>query len=435
MNIDELTKMERAEFQKRDRELCVIASENYPSEKVLEASGSIFQLKYAEGFPYKRYYQGTVNVDWMEQTCISKVLELFNATDSYYANVQPNSGASANMIVYNAVLEPNDKVLAMDVKAGGHISHSHPKSFLSKYNNVQSYGVNDNGELDYDSIRKQALEFRPKLIVAGASNYSLQIDFKRFKEIADEVGAYLMCDIAHISLLCAKGEHPTPVGLADFITFTTHKMLAGPRGGVIIYKKEFDKQIKLSTIPSLFGGPLEHQIYAKLVCFEQQLDFEGDNYSLDIIHNAEQMVKALTDLGLKVVTGRTENHLCTLDLTGFSISGKEFAELLEDCGVVANCNTVPNDPRSFLETSGVRFGVPAITTRGLDCCDVYSLFKAIGELALVFKGFEPSDEEIDKKSFALKSLVNVLCNMYPLSNIYPNTCDRLGIKVKDLQWV
>lgn len=421
--------LERQEFVKRNNELCLIASENYPSESILEASGSIFQAKYAEGFPFKRYYQGCEYVDKMEQLCIDKCLRLFNAERGYLANVQPNSGASANMIVYNAVLEPGDTVMAMDVKAGGHISHSHPKSYLSKYHNVISYGVDNKGELDYDYIEELATENKPKLIVCGASNYPLKIDFSRFKNIANKVGALLMCDIAHISLLCANGEHPSPIDYADFVTFTTHKMLAGPRGGVIIYKEKFDKQIRLSTIPSLFGGPLEHQIYAKLVCFEQALSHDSKEYSEQIIANAKEMTKTLKDNNIPIVTGRSENHLCTIDLTTFQISGKQLAELLEKCGVICNCNTVPNDPRSFMETSGIRVGVPAITTRGLNEYDVRKLFEKISGLINLYKPTsEPDEMYLEKFKTDLKSFVEYLTDKYDLAQIYPNTVNRLSIK-------
>ena len=417
---------EYQEYIKRDKELCLIASENYPSESILEASGSIFQLKYAEGFPGKRFYQGTEIVDNMEQDCIDTCLKVFNAAYEYNANVQPNSGASANMIVYNAILKPGSRVLAMDVKAGGHISHSHPISFLSKYHNVESYGVNDEGWLDYDEIEKQALKFSPELIICGASNYSRVIDFKRFKEIADKCGAYLMADIAHISALVAKGLHPSPVGLADFITSTTHKSLAGPRGAFILYKKQYEKEIKLSTIPGLFGGPLEHQIYAKLKCFEEFLSISSKLYADSIIENSKCMCDALNDLGIPMVSGGSDNHLVTIDLNNYQISGKQLSTLLEECGVIVNCNTVPNDKRSFLETSGIRIGVPAITKRGLQESDCYSLFSAIGKLINNFRNTASPCILHDRKY--LKSLVQVLTRQYPLKLIYPKMYERLNIK-------
>lgn len=413
---------EMREFLKRDRELCMIASENYPSQDVLNASGSIFQLKYAEGFPYKRYYQGTEVVDDMEQDCIDTVLKLFNAEEDYLANVQPNSGASANMIVYNAILQPNDTVLAMDVKAGGHISHSHPKSFLAKYHNVVSYGVDDNGKLDYEEIERLATESKPKLIVCGASNYSQEIDFMKFKNIANKVGAKLMTDIAHISLLVAHGLHQSPVGLADFITFTTHKCMKGPRGGVILYKSEYDKAIKLSTIPSLFGGSLEHQIYAKLVCFNEALTEKSKEYSAQIIKNAKVFETVFKKYSIPIVSGSTENHLMTIDLTDFSISGKELAELLEECGIVANCNSVPNDKRSFLETSGVRIGTPAITARGLDEYECYSLAKNMAELINCFR-YEINDDKLSKSKENLSYIVSKLVESHPLSEIYPKLAE------------
>lgn len=424
--MEDISTFERQEFIKRDKELCLIASENYPSEQVLNASGSIFQCKYAEGFPHKRYYEGCEVVDEMEQHCISTCLELFNVQQDYYANAQPNSGASANMIVYNAVLQPNDTVLSMDVKAGGHISHGHPKSFLSKYHNVVTYGVDNNGFLDYDNIEKIALDCKPKLIVCGASNYPRTIDFKRFKEIADKVGAYLMCDIAHISILVAHGLHPSPVGLADFITFTTHKCMAGPRGGVIIYKKEFDKQIRLSTIPSLFGGPLEQQIYAKLVCFKEQLTPEKRMISYKIFQYAKCMSEIFIEANIPVVTGGTDNHLVTIDLTDFNISGKQLSTILSECGVITNCNTVPNDKRSFLETSGVRIGVPALVTRGLTELDIKILFGKIADLINCFKD-EYNLKELNEAKDRLTKEVEYLTQKYPLKNIYPQMAERLGL--------
>lgn len=421
---------EKQEFNKRDKELCLIASENYPSEQILNASGSIFQCKYSEGFPdSQRYYEGCEIVDIMEQQCIDTCLMLFKAQQGYLANVQPNSGASANMIVYNAILQPNDTVLSMDVKAGSHISHGHPKSFLAKYHNVVTYGVDDNGLLDYDNIEKIALECKPKLIICGASNYPRYINFERFKQIADKVGAYLMADIAHISALVAHNLHPSPVGYADFITFTTHKCLAGPRGGVIIYKKEFDKQIKLSTIPSLFGGPLEHQIYAKLVCFWEQTESEKKEVANKIIKYAKIMANIFKESNIPIVTGDTDNHLMTIDLTNFNISGKELSTILSECGVITNCNTVPNDKRSFLETSGVRIGVPAVVTRGLDEVDITNLSKKIARLITCFRN-EISTDAVNKAKQILTDEVNYITSKYPLSNIYPETAKRM----EAIQW-
>lgn len=415
--------LERAEFEKRNNELCLIASENYPSEAVLEASGSIFQCKYAEGFPNKRYYQGCSIVDNMEQLCIEKCLELFNAKEDYYANVQPNSGSSANMIVYNAILNPNDTILSMDTSAGGHISHGHPKSFLAKYFNVVTYGVNDDGWLDYDNIEKLAIENKPKLIICGASNYSREIDFKRFKEIADKVGAYLMADIAHISLLVAKGLHQSPVGFADFITSTTHKQLAGPRGAFIIYKKEFDKQIKLSTIPGLFGGPLEHQIYAKLVCFQENLKNEARIKAEKIIKYAKIFEDVFNKNDIELLTNGTDNHLMTINLTKFNISGKKFAELLEECGIIVNCNAIPNDKRSFLETSGIRLGVPAIVTRGVEENVCFNIAYYIAQILIDIQ--KNDNIKLKKDKYLLKNVVKYSTESYKLSNIYKNMYKKL----------
>lgn len=420
----DLKDLERKEFDKRDSELCLIASENYPSEAVLEASGSIFQCKYAEGFPNKRYYQGCEVVDEMEQLCIDKCLELFNADKTEYcANVQPNSGASANMIVYNAVLNPGDVILSMDTSAGGHISHGHPKSFLSKYFNVQTYGVNDEGWLDYNEIEKLANTYKPKLIICGASNYSRKIDFKRFRQIADGVGAMLMADIAHISLLVAKGFHQSPVGIADFITSTTHKQLAGPRGAFIIYRKEFDKQIKLSTIPGLFGGPLENQIYAKLQCFEENLQESAMRKAKNIIRYAKAFEDIFKRHNIPLLTGGTDNHLMTINLTNFNISGKEFAKILEECGIIVNCNAIPNDKRSFLETSGIRLGVPALVTRdvGESCCELIATY--ISDMLISIKDGYENLEYCGKNS--LKNLVKMITKQHPLSKIYPKMYQKL----------
>lgn len=417
---------EKREYEKRANELVLIASENYPSQAVLDASGSIFQLKYAEGFPKKRYYCGCEIVDEMEQECIDTCLKLFNAEDDYYANVQANSGASANLIVYNAVLEPNDTVLALDVKGGGHISHSHPKSILAKYHNVIPYTVNADGLLDYDEIERLAIEYRPKLIVCGASNYSREIDFKRFGQIRDKVNefyaadendarrCYLMCDIAHISILVAHGLHQSPIGVADFVTSTTHKCLKGPRGAFILYKKEFDKQIRLSTIPGIFGGALMQQVYAKLVCFKEALTLSSRDYSARIITNAKAMASAFASKDIPLVAGGTDNHLMTIDLTNFNVSGKQLADTLAECGLITNCNAVPNDKRSFFETSGVRIGTPAITARGLDGSDCFSIGLAISDLIYAFN----DNADIEKVKSEISSLVMTLTNLYPLSQIY-----------------
>lgn len=409
--------LEIKEFNQLNNSLVLIASENYPSQNVLNASGSIFQLPYCEGFPNKRYYQGCEVVDEMEELCINKCLELFNAKSEYNANVQPNSGASANMIVYNAVLQPGDRVLAMDTSAGGHISHGHPLSFLAKYFNVKTYGVNEDGYLDYDEIEKIAKEFKPKLIICGASNYSRIIDFERFAEIRDMVrqynNCYLMADIAHISLLVAKGLHPTPVGFADFITSTTHKQLAGPRGAFIIYRKEFDKEIKRSTIPSLFGGPLEHQIFAKLVCFEENLTDKATENAYNIVKYAKIFEEEFKNKGVKLLANGTDNHLMTIDLTDYPYSGKEVAEMLESAGVIVNCNAIPNDKRSFLETSGIRLGVPAIVTRGFNEEDCRLLAISIASFIESLK----TDKSDNLLAF-LKHTVRELTKKYSLTKIY-----------------
>jgi len=318
----------------------------------------------------------------------------------------------------------------MDVKSGSHISHSHPKSFIAKYHNVVTYGVNNKGWLDYDEIERIALECKPKLIICGASNYSRIIDFKRFKEIADKVGAYLMADIAHISMLVAHGQHPTPVGLADFITFTTHKTMRSTRGGCIIYKKEFDKQIRLSTIPSLFGGALQNHIYAKLVGFVEAQKSETKLYAQKIIDNAHALASAFRDNCIPLVSGGTDNHLMTVDLTNYNISGKQLAVLLEQCGIIVNCNAVPNDKRSFLETSGIRIGVPAITTRGLDVVEVYRIGSMIADIIKCFKEEEDPDIVLNFNR-VLRDFVDEMVEKYPLSNIYPKRAKEAQENLKE----
>ena len=321
------------------------------------------------------------------------------------------------MIVYNAILQPGDRVLAMDTSAGGHISHGHPLSFLAKYFNVKTYGVNEDGYLDYDEIEKIAKEFKPKLIICGASNYSRIIDFNKFAEIRDMVrqynDCYLMADIAHISLLVAKGLHPTPVGFADFITSTTHKQLAGPRGAFIIYRKEFDKEIKRSTIPSLFGGPLEHQIFAKLVCFEENLTDKATENAYNIVKYAKIFEEEFKNKEVKLLANGTDNHLMTIDLTDYPYSGKAVAEMLESAGVIVNCNAIPNDKRSFLETSGIRLGVPAIVTRGFDEEDCRLLAISIASFIENLK----TDKSEHILAF-LKHTVRELTKKYSLTKIY-----------------
>lgn len=438
MNLEQLKDLERAEFTKRDKELCFIASENYCSEAVLDACGSIFMQKYSEGFPQKRYYEGCEVVDEMEQECIDTVLELFNAKNEYYANVQPHSGSNANMIVYNAILQPDDVVLAPDVASMGHISHSHPKSFISKYHKVYTYGVDENGLLDYDEIERIALEVQPKLIIAGASNYSREIDFKRFAQICNKVkqkkhylasslgcslgnDCYLMADIAHTSILNAHDLLMSPVGYADFITFTTHKCMASARSACILYKKEFHKKICSSTIPAVNGGALQNMVYGKLIGFKEALTEESKEYSKQILLNAKAMANTFKNNGIPIVTGDTENHLFTIDLRNFDITGKQLSSLLAKAGFITNANTVPNDPRSFLETSGVRIGLPAVTKRGLTELDVIVLACDISNIINLYKdGKTPDKNCLNDNLESLAISVEYYSKKYPLKNIYPN---------------
>jgi glycine hydroxymethyltransferase len=424
MNFEEVLNLGREEFEKRDKELTFIASENYCSENVLKACGSIFMQKYSEGFPFKRYYEGCEVVDKMEQECIDTVLELFNAKEEYYAQVQANSGASANMIVYNAVLKPNDIILAPDVKDLGHISHSHPKSFLSKYHWVKTYGVDDNGFIDYREVENLAIEYQPKLIIAGASNYSREIDYKRFREIANECNAKLMADIAHTSIFHAHGLLQSPVGVADFITSTTHKCMGSARSAFILYKKEYHKDIRLSTIPSLFGGQLANMTYAKLIGFKDCLTEESREYSKQILKNMQALIEVLQSRNIPIVSGGSDNHLCTIDLKEFNISGKSLATILAECGFICNANTVPKDPRSFLETSGIRIGTPAVTKRGLKENEIVDIINKVSDIINLYSnGKTPDDITLAGYKNSLKNVIDSYTNKYPLKRVYPTLLD------------
>ena len=427
MDLQEIKKLEKEEFIKRDKELCLIPSEGFPSEDVLWACKSVFSLKYAEGFAHKRYYCGCETIDKMEELCQELCLELFNAKDEYNACVQPHSGSNANIIAYGAILEPNDTVLSMETSQGAHISHNHPLSFISKYHNVISYGLDENGFIDYEQVEKLALEHKPKLIICGTSAYPRNIDFIKFKDIANKCGAYLMADIAHITTLVAKKQHMTPVGKADIITFTTHKMLNGPRGGCILYKKELDKQIKRSVIPFSQGGPLENIIYSKLIAFNEMLQSNSWEYANQIVKNADVMAKTFIKNGIKLTTNGTDNHLMVIDLSDdFQISGRKLSEIFEKCGVITNCNTVPNDRRSFFETSGVRVGTPFLTKRGLKEEDFIHIADHMSDIIKLYKYNEnPNKDELESKMEALKSCVEYYSKLYPLKNFYPKTYKEL----------
>ena len=380
----------------------LIASENIVSPAVMEAMGSYLTNKYAEGYPGKRYYGGCYVVDEIEQIAIDRAKELFGAE---HANVQPHSGSQANMAVYFSVLEPGDTVMGMDLSHGGHLTHGSPVNFSGRLYNFVPYGVNKETEmLDYDNIRKIAEECKPKLIVAGASAYSRIIDFAKLREIADEVGALLMVDMAHIAGLVAAGVHPSPVPYCDFVTTTTHKTLRGPRGGLILCKEKHAKLLNKNIFPGIQGGPLEHIIAAKAVCFKEALSPEFKQYAKSVVENCAELAAQLKERGFKIVSGGTDNHVFLVDLNNKDITGKEAESLLDSIGITANKNTVPNETRSPFVTSGIRIGTAAITTRGFKKEDM-------AEIADIING--AIDHREDDLS-ALKARVEALCKKYPL---------------------
>lgn len=392
-----------AEQERQNSHIELIASENWVSKAVMAAMGSPLTNKYAEGYPGKRYYGGCQCVDVVEELARNRAMEIFGCT---YANVQPHSGAQANMAVFFALLKPGDTVMGMNLAHGGHLSHGSPANFSGAYFNVVPYGVNDDGVIDYDKVREIALECRPKLIVAGASAYARTIDFKRFREIADEVGAYLMVDIAHIAGLVAAGQHPSPIPYAHVTTTTTHKTLRGPRGGMILSSKEFAEEHKFNKaiFPGTQGGPLMHVIAAKAVCFKEALSPEYKVYQENIVKNAKALCKGLMDRGIKIVSGGTDNHLMLVDLTSVGKTGKEVEHLLDSVNITCNKNTIPNDPQSAFVTSGVRLGTPAVTARGMNEADMDVIAEAV---AMMLKEGESRAEEARK-------LVKSLTDKYPL---------------------
>lgn len=342
----------------------LIASENYVSADVLEAMGSVLTNKYAEGYPHKRYYGGCEYVDIIEDLARERLIEIFGCD---HANVQPHSGSQANMAVYMTVCQLNDTILGMDLSSGGHLTHGHPMNFSGKLYNFVSYGVKKEDEtIDYEDVREKAHLVKPKLIVAGASAYSRIIDFKRFREIADEVGAYLMVDMAHIAGLVASGHHPSPVPYAHFVTSTTHKTLRGPRGGIVLCKKEFAQELDKNVFPGMQGGPLMHIIAAKAVSFYEILQSDFKGYQAQVVANAKALADELTKQGFRIVSGGTDNHLVLVDVkTNFSLTGKEAEKRLDLVGITCNKNTIPYDTEKPFITSGIRLGAPAMTTRGL----------------------------------------------------------------------
>jgi len=359
----------------------LIASENVVSTAVLEAVGSILTNKYAEGYPGKRYYGGCVNVDVVETLAKERLEELFDCKKyGFKVNVQPHSGSNANMAVYFSVLKPGDKVLGMDLSSGGHLTHGSRVNFSGKLFDFISYGLTDEGYIDYDSAEALAINEKPKMIVVGASAYPRIIDFKRFKEIADKVGAYLMVDIAHIAGLVATNLHPSPLPYADFVTSTTHKTLRGPRGGIIMMKEEFERKVNSAIFPGIQGGPLEHVIAGKAVAFKEALSDDFKIYQKQILDNAKAMESVFLEEGINMVSSGTDNHLMLLDLRNLDLTGKDAEALLEEAGITTNKNGVPNDPQSPMITSGIRIGTPAITTRGFQEDDSKILAKIISSI-------------------------------------------------------
>ena len=388
---------------KRQREgIELIASENFASQAVMEAMGSHLTNKYAEGYPSKRYYGGCEVVDEVEEIARNRAKELFGAE---HVNVQPHSGSQANMAVYFTILEPGDTVLGMDLSHGGHLTHGSPVNFSGKLFNFVSYGVDSETEtINYENVRELALKHKPKLIVAGASAYSRVIDFEKFKEICDEVGAYFMVDMAHIAGLVAAGEHQSPVPYADFVTSTTHKTLRGPRGGLILCKEKYAKALDKNIFPGMQGGPLMHVIAAKAVCFKEALEPNFKTYMKNVVLNCKVLGEELVKYGFKLVSNGTDNHLILVDLTNKDITGKEAENLLDSIGITVNKNTVPNETRSPFVTSGVRIGTAAVTTRGFDT-------EAMKEIATIINDvIENRNSDLN----GLRERVKTLCAKYPL---------------------
>ena len=391
-----------AEFARQRRNLELIASENIVSEAVMAAMGTVLTNKYAEGYPAKRYYGGCECVDVVENLAIERAKKLFGCD---YANVQPHSGAQANMAVFIAMLKPGDTVMGMNLDHGGHLTHGSPVNFSGMYFNIVPYGVNDEGYIDYDELEKKAMEAKPKLIVAGASAYCRTIDFKRFREIADRCGAYLMVDMAHIAGLVAAGLHPSPIPYADVVTTTTHKTLRGPRGGMILANEEANKKFNFNKaiFPGSQGGPLEHVIAAKAICFGEALKPEFKTYQEQVLKNAKALAEALKKQGFKILTGGTDNHLMLVDLRGMDVSGKELQNRCDEVYITLNKNTVPNDPRSPFVTSGVRIGTPAITSRGLVESDMDEIARCVWLAATDF----------ENKADEIRASVTEICGRYP----------------------
>ena len=399
---EEIYSLVEKELEREQDGIELIASENFASEAVMEAMGSYLTNKYAEGYPSKRYYGGCQVVDEVEELARERAKKLFGAE---HANVQPHSGSQANMAVYFTILQPGDTVLGMNLSHGGHLTHGSAVNFSGRLYNFVSYGVNKETErIDYEEVRRLALEYKPKLIVAGASAYSRIIDFKKLKEICDEVAAYFMVDMAHIAGLVATGAHPSPVPYADFVTSTTHKTLRGPRGGLILCKEKYAKALDKNIFPGIQGGPLMHTIAAKAVCFKEALQPEFKEYINKVVKNCKVLAEELVKYDFKLVSNGSDNHLILVDLNNKDITGKDAEKLLDSIGITVNKNTVPNETKSPFVTSGIRIGTAAVTTRGFDEEDMKEV------AALINDAIENKDEDLS----SLKNRVKALCSKHPL---------------------
>ncbi|MCU0896689.1 MAG: serine hydroxymethyltransferase [Burkholderiales bacterium] len=399
----DLSRAMRAERERQEDHIELIASENYASPAVLEAQGSVLTNKYAEGYPGKRYYGGCEFVDEAENLAIERAKKLFQAE---YVNVQPHSGSQANQAVFVSVLEPGDTLLGMSLASGGHLTHGSPVNLSGKFFQAVGYGLNDREEIDYDQVEHLAIGHKPKLIVAGASAYSLHIDWKRFREIADKVGALFLADIAHYAGLIAAGYYPSPVGVAHFVTSTTHKTLRGPRGGIIMSSAGHEKMLNAAIFPVLQGGPLMHVVAAKAVAFKEAMGKDFRRYQEQVIDNARVMAKVLAERGYRIVSGRTDCHLFLLDLRGKGVTGKEAEEALGRANITVNKNSVPNDPEKPFVTSGIRIGSPAITTRGFQELEAEIVANLIGDVL-----DNPRDEANLER---VRAAATALCRRFPV---------------------
>lgn len=388
------------EKQRQNNVIDLIASENYASNQVMKAVGSVLTNKYAEGYPSARYYGGCENIDEVEKICIERLKKIFGAE---HVNVQPHSGSQANIAVYLAFLKPGDKILSMDLKSGGHLSHGLKTNFSGRIYEIHSYGIDEKGFLDYEAIRKQSLEIKPRLIIAGASAYSREIDFKKFREIADECNSLLMVDMAHIAGLVAAGIHNSPIPYADFVTSTTHKTLRGPRGGIILCKEKYSREIDSAIFPGSQGGPLMNTIAGKAVCFYEALLPEFKIYQEQIVKNAKALSSSLLKKGFNLVSGGTDNHLILIDLRNLNLTGKEAEDLLGEAGIIVNKNAIVNDPQPPRIASGIRIGTPSVTTRGMKEAEM----ELIADFMEKILKKQVSPQEIREKTLFLCTKFNV----------------------------